>query len=105
MLLKTFNESEKMVVNMKKKEIVKIVAERIGLSQKDAALVIDEFLVAIEDGLAEGEKVQLSGFGSFSVRSRAKRKVRNPRTGEEIILPATLVPAFKPGLKLKEAIR
>ena len=87
---------------MNKKEIVKIVAERIGFSQKDTALVIDEFLVAIEDGLAAGEKVQLVGFGSFS---RAKRKGRNPRTGEEIILPATLVPAFKPGLQLKEAIR
>lgn len=95
----------KKVVNMNKKEIVKIVAERIGFSQKDTALVIDEFLVAIEDGLAAGEKVQLVGFGSFSVRSRAKRKGRNPRTGEEIILPATLVPAFKPGLQLKEAIR
>ena len=65
----------------------------------------DEFLDAIEDGLVAGEKVQLVGFGSFSVRPRAARKGRNPRTGEEIILQPTVVPAFKAGLQLKEAIR
>ena len=57
------------------------------------------------DALANGEKVQLIGFGNFEVRERAARKGRNPQTGEEIEIPASKVPAFKPGKALKDAVK
>ena len=60
---------------------------------------------AITEALSKDEKVQLVGFGSFEVRSRAERKGRNPQTGDEIKIPATLIPAFRPGKTLKDAIK
>lgn len=90
---------------MNKSELVKDVAERADLSRKDATDAVDAVFSAITEALSKNEKVQLVGFGSFEVRSRAERKGRNPQTGEEIKIPATLIPAFRPGKTLKDAIK
>lgn len=90
---------------MNKSELVKDVAERADLSRKDATDAVDAVFSAITEALSKDEKVQLVGFGSFEVRSRAERKGRNPQTGDEIKIPATLIPAFRPGKTLKDAIK
>ena len=90
---------------MNKSELVKDVAESADLSRKDATDAVDAVFGTITEALSKNEKVQLVGFGSFEVRSRAERKGRNPQTGEEIKIPATLIPAFRPGKTLKDAIK
>lgn len=88
-----------------KAELIEKVAAATELSKKDATAAVDAVFSAIQDALANGEKVQLIGFGNFEVRNRAERKGRNPQTNEEIIIPASKVPAFKPGKALKEAVK
>lgn len=90
---------------MKKIELVKNVAEKVELSQKDAAVATQAVLDTITNALANGEKVQLIGFGTFEVRERAARTGRNPQTGEEMQIAAAKVPAFKAGKELKEAVK
>jgi DNA-binding protein HU-beta len=87
-----------------KSELVKALAEKAEITQKDAAKVLDAVVETIQEALANGEKVQIIGFGSFEVRDRKERKVKSPATGQEIKVPATRVPAFKPGKSLKEAV-
>ena len=89
---------------MNKSELVKALAEKAEITQKDAAKVLDAVVETIQEALANGEKVQIIGFGSFEVRDRKERKVKSPATGQEIVVPATRVPAFKPGKSLKEAV-
>ncbi|NLB53422.1 MAG: HU family DNA-binding protein [Syntrophomonadaceae bacterium] len=89
---------------MNKSELVKSLAEKAEITQKDAAKVLDAMVETIQQALANGEKVQIIGFGSFEVRDRKERKVISPATGKEINVPATKVPAFKPGKSLKEAV-
>ncbi len=89
---------------MNKSELVKSLAERAEITQKDATKALEALVKTIEQTLAKGEKVQIIGFGSFEVRDRKERKVISPANGEEIIVPATKVPAFKPGKSLKEAV-
>ena len=89
---------------MNKSELVKSLAEKAEITQKDAAKVLDAVVNTIQQALANGEKVQIIGFGSFEVRDRKERKVISPASGQEIIVPATKVPAFKPGKSLKEAV-
>ncbi|WP_038111180.1 HU family DNA-binding protein [Tuberibacillus calidus] len=89
---------------MNKTELVNAVVESTQLSKKDAAKAVDSVFSAITEALKEGGKVQLVGFGNFEVRERAARKGRNPQTGEEIDIPASKVPAFKPGKALKDAV-
>ncbi|OPG99213.1 DNA-binding protein, partial [Chryseobacterium mucoviscidosis] len=74
------------------------------LSKKDATKAVDSVFDTILDALKNGEKIQLIGFGNFEVRERSARKGRNPQTGEEIEIPASKVPAFKPGKALKDAV-
>jgi DNA-binding protein HU-beta len=93
------------VKDMNKTELVNAVAEKSDLSKKDAALAVDSVFEAITDSLKSGDKVQLIGFGNFEVRERAARKGRNPQTGDEIEIPASKVPAFKPGKALKDAVK
>ncbi|GBD67752.1 HU family DNA-binding protein [Tetragenococcus halophilus] len=88
-----------------KAELIEKVAEATDLTKKDATAAVDAVFTTIQDSLASGEKVQLIGFGNFEVRSRAERKGRNPQTGEEIKIPASKVPAFKPGKALKDAVK
>ena len=89
---------------MNKSELVKALAEKAEVTQKDAAKALDALVETIQQALANGDKVQNIGFGSFEVRDRKERKVISPVTKEEIKVPATKVPAFKPGKSLKEAV-
>ncbi len=89
---------------MNKTGLVKAMAEKSGITQKDAVKVLDSVLESIQSALAAGEKVQIIGFGTFEVRERKARKVISPATGKEIQVPATKVPAFRPGKSLKEAV-
>ena len=88
-----------------KAELVSNVANATGLTKKDATAAVDAVFSSIQASLAKGEKVQLIGFGNFEVRQRAARKGRNPQTGQEIQIPASKVPAFKPGKALKDAVK
>ncbi|MFE7378659.1 HU family DNA-binding protein [Bacillus cereus] len=90
---------------MNKTELVKSVAKKVELSQKKAAVATQAVLDTITNALANGEKVQLIGFGTFEVRERAARTGRNPQTGEEMQIAAAKVPAFKAGKELKEAVK
>ena len=90
---------------MNKTELVNAVAEAAELSKKDASKAVEAVFESIQTALADGEKVQLIGFGNFEVRERAARKGRNPQTGEEIDIAASKVPAFKPGKALKDAVK
>ncbi|WLR53103.1 HU family DNA-binding protein [Bacillus tianshenii] len=90
---------------MNKTELINAVAEASELSKKDATKAVDAVFDSIMDALKEGDKVQLIGFGNFEVRERAARKGRNPQTGDEIEIPASKVPAFKPGKALKDAVK
>ncbi len=72
--------------------------------KKDATKAVDSVFDTILDALKNGDKIQLIGFGNFEVRERSARKGRNPQTGEEIEIPASKVPAFKPGKALKDAV-
>lgn len=89
---------------MNKSELITEVSEATELSKKDVTKVVDAVFDAISKALQNGDKVQLVGFGNFEVRERSARKGRNPQTGEEIEIPASKVPAFKPGKALKDGI-
>ncbi len=88
-----------------KAELIEKVATSADLTKKDATAAVEAVFESIKDTLADGEKVQIIGFGNFEVRDRAARKGRNPQTGEEIQIPATKVPAFKAGKALKDAVK
>ena len=89
---------------MNKTELIAAVAEKADLSKKDAEAAITATVDAITEALTQGEKVQLVGFGSFEVKTRAARVGRNPRTGEEIPISEAKLPAFKAGKALKEPV-
>ncbi|WP_019534069.1 HU family DNA-binding protein [Paenibacillus ginsengihumi] len=90
---------------MNKTDLINKVAEVTELSKKDATKAVEAVFDAISEALQAGDKVQLVGFGNFEVRERSARKGRNPQTGEEIEIPSSKVPAFKPGKALKEGIQ
>lgn len=90
---------------MNKMDVVKAVASRAGLSNADADRAVNAFVDAIADALTRGEKVTVTGFGTFEVRDRAARMGRNPQTGAPLHIPATKTPAFKAGKGLKDAVR
>lgn len=89
---------------MNKTELINAVVEASELSKKDATKAVDSVFDTILDALKNGDKIQLIGFGNFEVRERSARKGRNPQTGAEIEIPASKVPAFKPGKALKDAV-
>lgn len=89
---------------MNKAELINAAAEKTGLSKKDTEAVLNSVIEVISDALADGDKVQLVGFGAFEVKSRAERTGRNPKTKEPIKIPASKVPVFKPGRALKDAV-
>ncbi|AIQ25147.1 MULTISPECIES: HU family DNA-binding protein [Paenibacillus] len=90
---------------MNKSDLINVVTEATELPKKDATKAVDAVFEAITEALQSGDKVQLVGFGNFEVRERSARKGRNPQTGEEIEIPASKVPAFKPGKALKDGIK
>ncbi len=90
---------------MNKTELVAAVAAKAELSKKDAEAAVNAVFDSVKDALAEGDKVSLIGFGTFSVKTRAARTGLNPRTKETIEIPASKVPAFKAGSALKDAVK
>jgi len=90
---------------LNKAELVNKVASKTGLTKKDSEKALNATVESISQALSKNDKVQLVGFGTFEVRKRAARKGRNPSTGKEINIPASKVPAFKPGKALKEKVK
>ncbi len=89
---------------MNKEELIAAVANNGGLTKKDSEKAVNAFVESFKETLTKKEKIQLIGFGTFEVRHRDARTGRNPQTGGELKIPATDVPVFKPGLRLKEAV-
>ena len=89
---------------MNKTELIAATAEKANLSKKDTEAAVNAVIDVITEALKKGDKVQLVGFGSFETRERAARVGRNPKTKEEIKIPASKVPAFKAGKALKDAV-
>jgi len=89
---------------MNKAELITAVAEKSGLSKKDSEKALNSTIDVIIENLQGGDKVQLVGFGVFEVKQRAARTGRNPKTKEQINIPASSVPVFKAGKAFKDAI-
>ena len=89
---------------MNKTELIAAVAEKTGMTKKDAERVINATFETVAASLVKGEKVSISGFGIFEVKAREARVGRNPRTKETIQIPATRLPAFKASKALKDAV-
>lgn len=89
---------------MNKNDLINCVAESAGLTKADASRAVDAFTEQVKKALKKDDTVSLVGFGTFTVRKRAARMGRNPRTNEAIKIKASKVPAFKPGKALKDAL-
>ncbi len=89
---------------MNKTDLIAAIAEKSDLSKADAAKALEGLIEAVKATLKKGEDVALVGFGTFKLRSRAARTGRNPRTNEEIKIPASKVPAFTAGKALKDHV-
>ena len=89
---------------MNKSDLVNAIADSAGLTKADAGRAVDSFVGSVTSALQAGESVSLIGFGTFTVRDRAARMGRNPRTGEAIQIKASKNPAFKAGKALKDAV-
>ena len=89
---------------MTKTDLVEAIYERVGLSRKEAAKAVDTVLEIVKDGLRRGERVKISGFGSFVVNQKRARRGRNPQTGDAIIIDSRCVLSFKPSQLLKERV-
>ena len=89
---------------MNKPELIQAIATKTGVKKTDIGEVIDALTKTINEELAGGGEVALIGFGTFSVKDRAARTGRNPKTGEPLHLPASKAPVFKAGKTLKEAV-
>lgn len=89
---------------MNKTELVAALAAKTSITKVDAEKFVNGFVATVEETLARDDKIQLVGFGTFEVKTRAARTARNPRTGEEIKIAAAKVPAFKAGKALKDIV-
>ena len=89
---------------MNKAELVAAMAEKAGLSKKDAEKALNAFIESVEESVKAGDKVSLIGFGTFETRERAAREGKNPRTGEKIKIAASKAPAFKAGKAFKDML-
>ncbi len=91
---------------MTKADLVEQVAKAIGpgVTKKDCAMVVNGFLNAVKHALAQGDTIEIRGFGSFKVRRRQARIARNPKTGEPVEVPARMIPLFKPSKLLREQV-
>ena len=89
---------------MNKSELIAAMADKTGETKKNAEASLNALIDVVTESLVKGDKVQLVGFGSFEVRKRAARKGRNPRTKEEIKIPASKAPVFKAGKALKDLV-
>ena len=100
--MKTHFKEEEFTMN--KTELVAAMADKTGLSKKDAEAALSAFVSVVADELKKGEKVQLVGFGTFEVATREAREGRNPRTGETMKIEASKAPKFKAGKALKDMV-
>lgn len=89
---------------MNKQDLIEFVVTKTGLTKKDSTHAVDAVFEGIISGLKESKEARFVGFGSFTVNESAARKGRNPRTGEEITIPASKRPTFKAGKELKNAV-
>ena len=89
---------------MTKTDLTNSISEKVDMPKKIILNVVNECFETITKALAEGNKVQIVGFGTFEVRTRKERKGRNPSNGEEILIPKSHVPSFKAGKTLKKAV-
>ena len=89
---------------MNKTELTAKVAEKTGLTKEQSANAVNAVFASMTDALAQGDKIQLVGFGTFAVKYRAEKESKNPRTGEKIKVPATYRPAFSAGKSLEETV-
>lgn len=89
---------------MNKADLVNAIADKIGSTKKVSESFVEAFVGIVTDALTKGDKVQLVGFGTFSVSKRAQRKGRNPQTGIDLIIPASKAPVFKAGKALKDVV-
>lgn len=89
---------------MNKGDLVDKIAEKSGVTKKQADMILTSTLDSIIDAVSQGEKVTLVGFGTFEARARKAREGRNPKTGETLTIPATTVPAFSAGKLFKEKV-
>ena len=90
---------------MNKSELIKSIAAKAELTNKQAGVALDAFISSITEALKDGDTVSLLGFGSFEVRTRPAREGRNPATGEKVMIPAAKVPGFRAGKGLKDAVK
>ena len=89
---------------MNKSELCAAIAEKTGMTKKDAEKVTGAFVETVIESMKKGERVQVVGFGTFEVRERPARNARNPRTGETIAIEASKAPVFKAGKTLRESL-
>lgn len=89
---------------MTKAQIVEEIVQKTGLTKKDVAETVDQFLKAISDALATGKHLEIRGFGTFKVKNRKSRMARNPRTGDPVPVPERNVPVFKVSKELKDLV-
>ena len=89
---------------MTKAEFIAALAQKADVSKKDAEAVLNAFTATVTEELSKKEKITLVGFGTFETRERAARTGRNPQTGKELKIAASVAPAFKPGKALKDAV-
>lgn len=89
---------------MNKSELIEHIAQSAGINKTQATAALQAVETGVIDALANGGTVELKGFGTFKITQRAERKGRNPKTGEALTIPASKVPTFKAGSKLKEAV-
>lgn len=90
---------------MNKTELIAVVANEAEITIKQAGEILEKYIEVVTETLASGEKVVITGFGTFEVRTRVERTGKNPRTGETIIVPEQKSPAFKAGKLLKDAVK
>ena len=89
---------------MTKADLVEEISQHTGVSKHHTAIVVDHLLDAVCRALSEGRHLEIRGFGTFKVRERRARRARNPRSGSEVLVPAKLVPVFKPSKELKAQV-
>ena len=89
---------------MTKADLVEEIAQQTGVSRNHTGIIVDSLLDAVSRALSEGKHLEIRGFGTFKVRERRARRARNPRSGTEVLVPAKLVPVFKPSRELKALV-
>ena len=89
---------------MTKADLIEEVSQAGQLTRRDAEVVVETVFESMSQALARGEKIELRGFGSFRVQERKARRARNPKTGEEVDVPARKVPRFRPGRDMRELL-